>query len=1305
VRLKTITGIVAVVVLIALLSVVVCAWILGTTAGARWALGELSSRTALSIQTGKVEGRLWGGLSLKKVTVRWQTGGFSAEEIYIQWRPLDLIYGSIAVGRLDLIGIDIRDDRLEEKKPPDFGWPRVSGLPARLSGHIKKFEVKGITYRRLKESPFRMEKISATVIWKRGVLSIEGLRAESRQGSISGTLSAGFAVPSLTFELAAMPARQAARIDRLLLDAKLQASGASAPLRGNMHFIGSAGEVKRIELRSGIELAPHSIVLRDIRVMRIVSEGAANGNGEITFPDGTPAFRLEMRARDLDFSPLLGRKTDITGNLSLSGTAEQYSGSFDLANKGNALRTIHIAGLLSGSREGVALTGLDGSWLSGTIRGSAGIAWGKTFSFSGEVQARNLDPSLMAKEWTGKINTDVKARVLLAENNPPEAEFSARLLKSTVRGKALTGAVEARLTGGDFLVDRLFLNGKGFDIAASGELGKRLGFRADISDLSGLVPETKGIVRTKGWVRRHDKRFSGDVLGSARGLAVDGLRVGEADFSGTLSEAGGYPVRLNAKIRGLIYKRLRADSADLSVVGTTASHAIELSIRFGGANMQARLSGRYGKGLWQGEILSLSGTDGTGPWSLASPVDLALSGQRFSLSPLVLKAAAGELFEARGELAFRPLRGSLQAEWEKAKLERISYWVKDLKVAGETSGKISSRWPQNGHLRISAEATASGTVALNGRTVTVHRLKAELDWSGKGLVASFEAGIDEGTFVKGLFSSSVAAGTTLPEEGKIDAQLHDLDLSFFGRWFPAGLNLKGKISGNIGGRLLPGRRLDISGGASLAGGSISRQAGRGEMTASFRTAKVDFRWRDQAITGNISLALEEYGHATGTFDLPFPAGLPLAMAQGRPVRASMKGQLHEKGMLTALFPGLVQETHGDIDFDLLAGGTWREPEIGGTIRLSKAGAYLPSGGITVKDVSFNARFAGDSVVVDSFHASSGKGVIQGSAEIKLKNRRVASYHGTVRGKEFQLIYLPELRLDGSPDLTFEGTPGKLSVKGQIEIPYMLVLQSRTKTPVEPSRDVVIVDREEKKKEEVKTALDIEVKVVLGKDVTVKAEGVDARLEGAVDLKARGIDDIIGRGEIHVVKGKYSAYGVSLDIERGRAVFTGGKIDRPNLDILALKNIEKVKAGVLVSGRPPDPTVKLYSDPTMGDTDILAYIVLGHPLGSSSEQASLVARAAGFLFSTSQAAIFQHQLKQRLGLDTLDIESGTSGGVSRSLVTVGKYLAPNLYISYGRSLFTDSNLFRVRYDLSKHWQVETQSGNESGADIFYKIDFK
>jgi translocation and assembly module TamB len=1282
-----------------------CAWVLGTPAGARWALGKLSSRTALSIETGKVEGRLWGGLSLGEVTVRWRSGSFKAEKIYLQWKPLDLICSSITVGRLTLVGIDIQDDRPEEEKPPDFGWPQVSGLPAHLFVHIEKFEVNGLTYRKLQESPLRVENVSARVIWRRGVLSVTDLRAGSRQGSISGNLSAGFAVPSLTLDLAATPARPAAQIDRLLLETTLQARDAQATPKGNLHLTGSAGEVKRIELTSGVELARHSIVLRDMRVLRIVSEGAVHGNGEITFPDGKPLLRLEMRSRDLDFSPLFGKKTDITGSLSLAGTTEQYSGSFDLANKGDGLRTIHIAGLLSGGREGVELTGLDGSWLAGTVRGSAWIAWGKTFSLSGELRARKLDPSLIAKEWTGEINANVRAKVLLAENKPTEAEFSARFVESRMRGKALTGAFEARLTAGDVLIDRLFLNGKGFNIAARGGLGRRLSFRAAVSDLSGLVPGTKGMLRAEGWVRRHGKRFSGDITGSARGVAANGLRIGDAGFNGSLSEARGYPVRLKAKIRGLIFGRLQSESADLRVVGTTAGHTMDVSLRSGGADMHARLEGRYSKGVWLGQILSLSGNDGAGAWSLAGPADLALSDKRFSLSPMVLTGAGGERLEASGEVRFHRLRGLLQAEWEKVKLARLSYWIRDLNAKGETSGRISSRWPPNEPLRISGRAVASGTVVLDGKTVAVQHSSAELDWSGKGLAASFEAGIDEGTFVKGRFFSPVAAGNTLPEEGKIDAQLHDLDLSFFSRWIPAGLNIKGKISGNLGGRLLPGRRLDISGSSSLAGGVISRHTGRGEMTASLRTAKIDFRWRDQAVTGNISLVLEEYGNAAGTFDFPLPARLPLSMDKSGPVRASMNGRFHESGMLTALFPGLVRETHGEVDLDLRAGGAWKEPEIGGTMRLSKAGAYLPAGGITVKDVAFTARLAGDSIVVDSFHAASGKGEIRGSAEIVLENWKMTSYRGSIKGREFQLIYLPELRLDGSPDLTFEGTPGKLTVTGRITIPYMLALQSKTKTPVEPSRDVIIVDREEKKEEEMKTALDIRVKVVLGKDVTVKAEGVDARMEGAVDVNARGINDIKGRGEIHVVKGKYSSYGVSLDIERGRAVFTGGQIDRPSLDILALKKIEQVKAGVLVSGRPPDPTVKLYSDPTMADSDILAYIVLGHPLGSSNEQASLVARAAGFLFSTSQAAIFQHQLRQRLGLDTLDIESRTVGGVSRSLVTVGKYLAPNLYISYGRSLFTDSNLFRVRYDLSKHWQVQTESGEESGADIFYKIDLK
>jgi translocation and assembly module TamB len=52
----------------------------------------------------------------------------------------------------------------------------------------------------------------------------------------------------------------------------------------------------------------------------------------------------------------------------------------------------------------------------------------------------------------------------------------------------------------------------------------------------------------------------------------------------------------------------------------------------------------------------------------------------------------------------------------------------------------------------------------------------------------------------------------------------------------------------------------------------------------------------------------------------------------------------------------------------------------------------------------------------------------------------------------------------------------------------------------------------------------------------------------------------------------------------------------------------------------------------------------------------------------------------------------------------KYLNPKLYISLGHSLFTGTNVVGLRYSISEHWQTESTVGEESGIDLFYKIEF-
>jgi translocation and assembly module TamB len=148
---------------------------------------------------------------------------------------------------------------------------------------------------------------------------------------------------------------------------------------------------------------------------------------------------------------------------------------------------------------------------------------------------------------------------------------------------------------------------------------------------------------------------------------------------------------------------------------------------------------------------------------------------------------------------------------------------------------------------------------------------------------------------------------------------------------------------------------------------------------------------------------------------------------------------------------------------------------------------------------------------------------------------------------------------------------------------------------------------------------------------------------------------------------------------------------------------------------------------MQDSDILAYVVLGHPLGNDGGQANLMAKAAGALLGSSQASVLFDRIRDQLGLSSLEIQDSVGGtstmgykplqvtppgkvattqeSVAETTLSVGKYLTPQLYVSYGRSLFSGSNLFRLRYDIFKNWQIETQAGNESGVDLYYRLEFK
>ncbi len=338
--------------------------------------------------------------------------------------------------------------------------------------------------------------------------------------------------------------------------------------------------------------------------------------------------------------------------------------------------------------------------------------------------------------------------------------------------------------------------------------------------------------------------------------------------------------------------------------------------------------------------------------------------------------------------------------------------------------------------------------------------------------------------------------------------------------------------------------------------------------------------------------------------------------------------------------------------------------------------------------------------------SSGGGSLTGQGSLMLESWQPRNYRFKLEGERFMLFNLPDLLVRIAPDLTIDGNHNRYRISGLLTVNELLAKSSKKSNVVQNSPDLVIVDAESAKQKSLALKHDINLELILGEKVLIDSSGIDAKLDGRLQLRSNKRQELVAFGEIQVEKGKYSSYGVSLNIERGYLFFSGGPLDQPSLDVLALRRAGEVKAGVKVTGTAKQPIVKLYSEPVMPDTDILSYIVLGRRLSSDSggQQQGLLMTAAGAASVSGESVALQEKLKSYLGLDVLDINAG-DGDVNSSIITTGKYLNPDLYISLGYSLFSNTNEVKVRYNLSPDWELESTIGTESGVDLFYKIDIQ
>ncbi len=1289
--------------IVLLAAIVAAGWLLGTTEGARFLLTKAAESANAHIQIGSLEGRLLDELRLEQADVSTPLFSVTVKALRLRWNPGMLLTGNLAVQSLDLRGVDIRDDRPAEEKPLDLSWPTLSGTALRLNGWISHLTLQDFSYRKNASEPLIVTEMTGRVDWHGGQVALTKLFLRTPAGTLKGDAGISFRKPLLNLFATITPKEPVAGFSRLLVHAGLNPGKGTEQASGQIQVVAATTDNRALHFATEIGIARNSLRASDLSLTETGRKGKLTGRAEISVAGRSPVFTVRLQADKLDISSEVPTLPPFDGTIDLTGSLEKYRGTLRLATSSTGMRSGSVSGSFSGNREEISLLLDKGSWLGGSLTGNLAARWNNGIFLSAALRGRNFNPALISPDWDGVINLDLNGEIQQQDSAPLRGKINGKLLASQLRGRPLSGELAARVDDQDILIDRLLLRGKGFHLSASGNIAKKIDFALLADDLGGLVPGTAGHLRLSGEVRRRDGRIGGNVAGTAKGLRVESLRVKSATFGGELADTKEQSLKLHLAAKSLEYNQFLTNEARLNISGTLSRHRIDLRVSSAAASLKTALEGKYESATWAGNIITLSGQDTFGPWQMEHATRLTLSSRGAIISPFVLNGSTGERIELHGEWFRSPPGIILDTTWQKLNLARAGQWFPELQLKGISSGTLSLHAPPGTSPKISGNIQASGSLMANGyltqiSTGTVHletvagKIRAEtiLDLAAQGkLTASMV--------------TDVPKTLTLPDHGDFEARLDGVNMGIFHTWLPEGLSLEGVLSAHTVGKLLPGQQLQLTAKADIARGVFRRQQKGGEIRAELRTATLSVDWHDQTLAGTVAVELADTGNLKGNFRLPLPARLPLVMNPEGAVSASLEGKVRENGIMTALFPGMIQESKGELEMKLQVGDTWKNPNLSGTLLLGRAGLYLPRAGIHLSDLKLSAHFEHDRITVDSYSARSGQGTISGTASVLLKDWKPVSYQGTLRGNQFQFVYLPELQVQGSPRFDFTGTMEKVTVRGDLLISDLTVAGSQTRPPIRPSEDVVIVDALRKKERTFPLDLDIKIKVAFGDRVFVKMSGIDARLSGTVDVTMTSLEDIRGKGEIRVVKGSYKAYGVDLEITKGRISFTGGPVSRPVLDILALRTVKDVSAGVIIVGTVKRPIIRLYSEPAMPDSDIMGYMVLGQPLSGDQGQINAVMSAAGLLLSSSQSAVLNQQILSKFGIDSIGVEQDKSD-ITKSLVTVGKYLTPKLLISYGRSLFSDTTYLKARYTFSERWEVETWTGTESGLDVYYKINF-
>ncbi|QJX02026.1 hypothetical protein HML84_07150 [Alcanivorax sp. IO_7] len=145
-------------------------------------------------------------------------------------------------------------------------------------------------------------------------------------------------------------------------------------------------------------------------------------------------------------------------------------------------------------------------------------------------------------------------------------------------------------------------------------------------------------------------------------------------------------------------------------------------------------------------------------------------------------------------------------------------------------------------------------------------------------------------------------------------------------------------------------------------------------------------------------------------------------------------------------------------------------------------------------------------------------------------------------------------------------------------------------------------------------------------------------------------------------------------------------------------------GVQLSGTLQQPEARIFSDPTLEESQAMSYLITGRSLNRGSDSDSAKVAQALALYGLQKGAGVTDKLGDTLGLDEISI--GSDWETEDAALMLGKRLSDRLYLTYAVGLFDAISTVMLRYTLTRTLHLEAESSTKAQAiDLIWEKELE